>query len=63
MDKKTLITVIPAYNEGLTIGSIVLGSRKRVSMTLHGITRLFVKSDRISHTTIFPTYSSGVIHL
>lgn len=28
MEKKTIVTVIPAYNEGLTIGSVVLGSLK-----------------------------------
>ena len=28
MQKKTIITVIPAYNEGITIGSVVLGCSK-----------------------------------
>ncbi|WFN35020.1 glycosyltransferase family 2 protein [Methanogenium sp. S4BF] len=28
MQKKTIVTVIPAYNEGITIGSVVLGSLK-----------------------------------
>lgn len=55
MKPKTIVTVIPAYNEGLTIGSMILGSLKYFSDMTHGIIQLFVKIGKR-----FQSNSSGV---
>ena len=43
MHKKTIITVIPAYNEGITIGSVVLGCSKYMRETVPKLFRLAMK--------------------
>jgi hypothetical protein len=46
MKNKTIIAVIPAYNEGITIGSVVLGSRKYACETFPEIIQTAMENGR-----------------